>query len=86
MKPPHVPGEGTWGHEMKLVIGDKLRKAYATAVSTSPLVQSSDRKSVVVVVDTNPKSDAAVVGRWANGSGLEDPIRRVMFLGPWSHT
>ncbi|KAJ6844480.1 uncharacterized protein M6B38_292800 [Iris pallida] len=73
MKAPHVTGEGTWGHQMKLVIREKLRKAYDAAVV---------RKGANL--DISPEPDG--VCRWTSGSGLEDPIRRVMFLGPWSHT
>ena len=77
--PPHAQGEGSWGHEVRRAIGDRLRKAYDATLSPSALRGGLDPKTI----DEMPKSsgfDRRV------GSGPEDPIRRVMFLGPWSHT
>ncbi|XP_020099958.1 uncharacterized protein LOC109718247 [Ananas comosus] len=63
MKPPHIPGEGSWIHEVKQAIGDKLRRLCTAAIISSPVCNSSRK-----------------------GLSFEDPIRRVMFLGPWGHT
>ncbi|ONK61588.1 uncharacterized protein A4U43_C08F31530 [Asparagus officinalis] len=37
LSPPHVQGEGSWGHEMKRAVGDRLRKAYDVALIRSSL-------------------------------------------------
>lgn len=78
MKPPHphAQGEGSWGHDVKRAIGDRLRKAYDATV-----IMSFDRR--MKIIDEDPKTNGF---DRRSGSGSEDPIRRVMFLGPWSHT
>ncbi|KAF3330780.1 hypothetical protein FCM35_KLT04134 [Carex littledalei] len=73
MKPPHIPGETSWALEIKQAIGDKLRKAYGAAALSSE------------------KNARQVHGFSSHGEDrrkptTEDPIRRVMFLGPWGHT
>lgn len=73
MKSPYMQGEGCpWGHEMTRLIRDKLRKAYDAVVISS---MGFDRRAMT------PNGFER-----RSGSGCEDPIRRVMFLGPWSHT
>ena len=77
MRPPHLPGEGSWTHEMKQAIGDKLRKAYSAA-KVSPAAATAPRKEQGMVSKNS--------GEACRVSSFEDPIRRLMFLGPWSHT
>uniref|UniRef100_A0A0D9ZFF5 Uncharacterized protein n=1 Tax=Oryza glumipatula TaxID=40148 RepID=A0A0D9ZFF5_9ORYZ len=75
MKPPHFTGEGSgsWAHEVKQALRDKLRRAYGTAGAARPAASAVSR---------GPSHG----GDDCRGSASEDPIRRVMFLAPWGHT
>ncbi|GJM97169.1 hypothetical protein PR202_ga14074 [Eleusine coracana subsp. coracana] len=74
MKPPQLPaGEGSWAHEVKQALRDKLRR--------SPMPAGEGRKTTNTNT-TEPPSRGAD----CRGSAAEDPIRRVMFLAPWGHT
>ncbi|KAH7655009.1 hypothetical protein IHE45_19G178000 [Dioscorea alata] len=78
MKPPQLSGEGTWSHEMKRTVGDKLRKAYSSAMVHAEQMTCQKR------ADDDLQNCGELDRR--KGWGFEDPIRKVMFLGPWSHT
>lgn len=72
MKPPQT-GDGGWGIEMKQEIEDKPREAYNSAsTSLIDLIQKA----------CDPRKSKKTYRQ----SSFEDPIRRMMFLGPWSHT
>jgi len=71
MKPPQLPaGEGSWAHEVKQALREKLRRSYGAAAAT-PVPRPASEPSR---------------GADCRGSAAEDPIRRVMFLAPWGHT
>lgn len=78
MKPPQLPaGEGgSWAHEVKQALRDKLRRSSGTAAAAAPA--------------TRPAGEGRAAGQSrgtdCRGSAAEDPIRRVMFLAPWGHT
>ncbi|WOG83769.1 hypothetical protein DCAR_0102947 [Daucus carota subsp. sativus] len=78
MKPHHLSGDSSLIRESKMTIGEKLRRAYATTMT-------------VMVGDTNPNQRGNIkiskeIERRNGRSGLEDPLRTMMFLGSWSHT
>ncbi|KAL5217073.1 hypothetical protein ABZP36_017757 [Zizania latifolia] len=75
MKPPHFPGEGagSWAHEVKQALRDKLRRAYGYAGAARPAAAAT-------------RGAGPSRGDDCRGSAAEDPIRRVMFLAPWGHT
>uniref|UniRef100_A0A0D9W132 Uncharacterized protein n=1 Tax=Leersia perrieri TaxID=77586 RepID=A0A0D9W132_9ORYZ len=62
---PHFPGEGSgsWAHEVKQALRDKLRRAYATAGAARPAATAS----------CGPSN-----GDDCRSSAAEDPIRRVI--------
>ncbi|KAL8100945.1 hypothetical protein AgCh_032991 [Apium graveolens] len=79
MKPQHLSGDSSLIRESKMTIGEKLRQAYATTMT-------------VMVGDTTPNERrrgikfSKEIERRQGRSGLEDPLRTMMFLGSWSHT
>jgi hypothetical protein len=77
MKPPQLPaaGEGSWAHEVKQALRDKLRRSCGTTTASAPRPIGEGRTT------TAPSRGAD-----CRGSAAEDPIRRVMFLAPWGHT
>ncbi|KAK3148840.1 hypothetical protein QOZ80_3AG0209370 [Eleusine coracana subsp. coracana] len=84
MKPPQLPaGEGSWAHEVKQALRDKLRRSCGTtaAPASRPMPAGEGRKTTNTNT-TEPPSRGAD----CRGSAAEDPIRRVMFLAPWGHT
>lgn len=44
MKPPHFTGEGSgsWAHEVKQALRDKLRRAYGTAGAARPAASAAE--------------------------------------------
>lgn len=77
MKPQHFSGDSSLIRESKMTIGEKLRRAYATTMT-------------VMVGDKTPSERGIKISKEIerrNGrSGIEDPLRTMMFLGSWSHT
>ncbi|TVU43988.1 hypothetical protein EJB05_03410, partial [Eragrostis curvula] len=71
MKPPQLPaGEGSWAHEVKQALRDKLRRSCGTTAAPASRPAGEGRTTT----DTAPPSRGAD----CRGSVAEDPIRRVM--------
>ncbi|KAI3425508.1 Methenyltetrahydrofolate cyclohydrolase [Psidium guajava] len=80
MKPQHPSGDGSPGHESKRPpIRERLRRAYeAAVVAAEPSRAEASKRGR----STIPRD----VERRKSGYHVEDPIRTMMFLGPWNHT
>ena len=80
MKPPQLQaGEGSWAHEVKQALRDKLRRSCGTNAAPAPRPAGEGRTAAAGGGGSSRGADC-------RGSATEDPIRRVMFLAPWGHT
>ncbi|KMS97608.1 hypothetical protein BVRB_5g125770 [Beta vulgaris subsp. vulgaris] len=77
MKPSKFSCDAPLVHEWKRVIGDELKHVHEAAM-VSMVRDTEDIKHCV------PPSSSA--RRKLNMYNNEDPLRVIMFLGPWSHT
>jgi hypothetical protein len=82
VKPPQLPaGEGgSWAHEVKQALRDKLRRSCGTNAAPAPRPAGEGRTTAAAAGGGQSR------GADCRGSAAEDPIRRVMFLAPWGHT
>ncbi|KAF8708698.1 hypothetical protein HU200_010947 [Digitaria exilis] len=79
VKPPQLQaGEGSWAHEVKQALRDKLRRSYGTNAAPAPPTPAGEGRTAATAGSSR--------GADCRGSAAEDPIRRVMFLAPWGHT
>lgn len=76
MKP--YSGDSTLILESKRTVGEKLRQAYRSAMVAVSENETTARGREILISKEIERRD--------RGSGLEDPIRTMMFLGSWSHT
>ncbi|KAK1277752.1 hypothetical protein QJS04_geneDACA007299 [Acorus gramineus] len=82
MKTPHLTsGETKLACDaVQRTVGEKLREVYDASVASLLGCQRAGNGS------TPSDTRATERRRGTTVSAGEDPIRRVMFLGPWSHT
>lgn len=77
MKPQHFSGDSSFIRESKMTIGEKLRRAYATTMTVMVGDKTPNERGIKISKEIERRN-----GR----SGIEDPLRTMMFLGSWSHT
>lgn len=73
MKPQHLSGDSS----SKRTMGEKLRQAWAAAMVA--MAGSGTMKGGGISI-------SKAIERRNRRSGVEDPLRTMMFLGSWSHT
>ncbi|KAM7501246.1 hypothetical protein LguiB_000150 [Lonicera macranthoides] len=74
---PHS-GDSTLILESKMTVGEKFQKAYRSAMVAVSGNETTVKGREILI--------SKKIERLDRGSGLEDPIRTMMFLGSWSHT
>ncbi|CAO2837991.1 unnamed protein product [Amaranthus hypochondriacus] len=82
MKPSKLSCDAPLVHEWKRVIGDELKIVHDAAM-VSMVRDTGDLKHLRVPSSSTVRRKLNIHN---NHNNNEDPIRVIMFLGPWSHT